>query len=316
METVPPEIWTEVFAFACTDDGYTGRALSTVSRASGPNQLLKLLAVLSELSPGAREVKYLFIACWDESKDEGPEGSTEIHRRLYADPSRDITEQALCRILHLVAPSLLALHIHQTTSCRQSLLLDIDLPVLAELTLHGPFKTTQATDLRPCALFPSLRRIHIQHSTYHPSYFLQHIVHAAPLLTHLRVPQRSFSPYEIQVALGILRPTTSAPEVAYLPNSLEELVIEVDPVTSCQDSSRAAGIRANQFLRKLQNISGRDGRVCLTDGRNDWMPVAQAKVEWLEVRNKIGSDGTGNAGQRSGGGRSSDSVTTWSNSES
>ncbi|KAJ7661691.1 hypothetical protein B0H17DRAFT_953615, partial [Mycena rosella] len=76
MENAPSEIWTEVFAFACTDDGSTGRALSTVSRAVhliskplkyqsvcilGPNQLLKLSTVLSALSPNARRIKYIFI---------------------------------------------------------------------------------------------------------------------------------------------------------------------------------------------------------------------------------------------------------------
>ncbi|KAJ6544101.1 hypothetical protein B0H19DRAFT_956400, partial [Mycena capillaripes] len=76
METIPSELWTEVFAFSCTDDGSTGRALSTASRAVhfiskplkyqslcvvGLDQLVKLLAMLSNLPHGERKLKYLFI---------------------------------------------------------------------------------------------------------------------------------------------------------------------------------------------------------------------------------------------------------------
>jgi hypothetical protein len=293
METTPPEIWTEVFAFACTDGGYTGRALSMVSRdvhliskplkyqsvcVVGPKQLLKLLAVLSELSPGARGVKSLFVAALDESKDV-EDGSTERHRRFQAHSGRDVAEQALCRILHLVSPSLLTLHIHRTTISRPSLLVEMDLPVLANLTLHGPFKSTHPASVRP-RTFPSLRKINIYHFAYHPEKFLQHILHAAPLLTHLRVPQSSFSPYAIQVALGILESTEPAPEMGCLANNLQKLVIEVDPVTSSPDSW-ASNIRAGQFSRKLQKISDSDGRVCLVNGRSDWMTIDQAKKQWI-----------------------------------
>jgi hypothetical protein len=32
MESIPPEILALIFSYACTDDGYTGRSLSLVSR--------------------------------------------------------------------------------------------------------------------------------------------------------------------------------------------------------------------------------------------------------------------------------------------
>ncbi|KAJ7733544.1 hypothetical protein DFH07DRAFT_845457 [Mycena maculata] len=295
MDIMPSEIWTDVFALACTDDGYTGRALSTVSRAVhliskplkyqsicvvGHNQLLKLSIVLeSDLSSGGRKVKYLFVASLDEPKDfDAPNGRTEIRRRFHPNPNRD---EALYRILRLVSSSLLTLHIHRTAISRQSALLEMDLPVLTELTLHGPFKPPQPTILRPRTSFPSLRRIYIHHFAYRPAKFLQVIVHAAPLLTHLRVPQCSFTPYDIQVALGMLQPAESASDVVYLPRSLEKLVIEVDPVTSSLDSW-ASNARAKQFLWKLQKISDSDDRVCLVDGRSRWISVEQAKEEWLE----------------------------------
>ncbi|KAJ7889921.1 hypothetical protein B0H14DRAFT_2497490 [Mycena olivaceomarginata] len=201
LETVPPEIWAEVFAFSCTDTGCTGRALSLVSRAAhlvskplkyqsivvtGFRELLKLLAVLRELPPGARRVKYLCVG-----------GAVS-----------DTAEKTLGRILRLVAPSLVALRIHCSTISRPSLFPGIEFPLLAELTLHGPFQSLLPTGLRP---LPSLRRVRIHHLSYHPAGFLQQVVHTAPSLTHLRVPQ---TPYAVQVALGILQPAASDSEAA------------------------------------------------------------------------------------------------------
>ncbi|KAJ7141291.1 hypothetical protein C8R44DRAFT_763135 [Mycena epipterygia] len=287
--SIPPEIWAEVFSFACTDDGSTGRALSEVSWAIhniskplkyqslcviGPNQLRMLLAVLSALLPGARKVRYLFVAGLDESKDDG----TEIRwQEIHADPTGSATEQALVRILHLVSPSLLALHIHRTKICRQSLFPEMEFPVLSELTLHGPFRST---DFRPPTLLPALRRLHIHHFGYQPTKLLHRIADVAPLLAHLHVPQRSFPMHEIQVALGILQPpAASASAAAQLPN-IKQLVIEVDAVPSSLESW-AGNIRAEQFSRKLVKIAQSDKRISLVDGRNDWVPVGQAKEEWL-----------------------------------
>ncbi|KAJ7353412.1 hypothetical protein DFH08DRAFT_774426 [Mycena albidolilacea] len=293
LGTIPPEIWTEVFAFSCTDDGCTGRALSLVSRAAhlvskplkyqsivvtGFHELLKLLAVLCELPPGERRVKYLFVGGLDDSKDfEDPDRRAELQRRLDGDPNAvDIAEKTLGQILRLVAPSLVALHIHCTTISRPSLFPEIEFPLLAELTLHGPFQSLLPTSLRPLS---SLRRVQIHHLSYHPANFLQQIVHTAPSLTHLRVPQGSFTPYAIQVALGILQPVASDPEAVRLPENLKELVVELD-TARCADGS-AGNIRANQFLRKFRKIADGDSRVRLVDGRSDWMGVDEAKREWL-----------------------------------
>ncbi|KAF8172805.1 hypothetical protein K438DRAFT_1611343 [Mycena galopus ATCC 62051] len=101
MEDIPPEIWTEIFAFSCTDDGRTGRALSIVSRAVhltskplkyqslcvvGLDQLRKLLAILSDLPTGERKVKYLFIAGLD--CEICSEGSLQARGNLRGKPVR------------------------------------------------------------------------------------------------------------------------------------------------------------------------------------------------------------------------------------
>ncbi|KAF8172806.1 hypothetical protein K438DRAFT_2055631 [Mycena galopus ATCC 62051] len=218
-----------------------------------------------------------------DDSDDFEDLLAETPRQLHRYPGQESsTKKTLNRILRLVGPSLVALHIHSTTVSRQSLFLEIDFPLLRELTLHGPFKSLYPPTggLRPRAFFPSLWRIQIYHFAYRPAKFLQQIVQTAPLLTHLRVPQCSFTPYDIQVALGMLQPTIPDSDGVYLPRSVEKLVIEVDFLTSSLDSS-AGNIRANQFLKKFQKIAASDSRVCLVDGRRDWMPVDQAKQEWL-----------------------------------
>lgn len=79
-EKLPPEIWTYIFSFACMDDGSTGRALSSVSRAinilSVPvkyqslsiyrhKHLFKFLLTFRDLPPARRRVKYLCISLTD-----------------------------------------------------------------------------------------------------------------------------------------------------------------------------------------------------------------------------------------------------------
>ncbi|KAJ7761061.1 hypothetical protein B0H16DRAFT_1456325 [Mycena metata] len=294
MDAIPPEIWSEIFSCACTDDGSTGRALSTVSRAVhtiskaskyqsicvlGPNQLLKLFGLLSGLSPCARKVKYLFVAGLDECAEfeEAGHGAQTI-RQFYLDTKMDAVGQALEQLLQLVSPNLVALQIHRTKVYRQSVLLEIEFPMLSELTLHGPFKSTIPRP--PECLFPNLRSIHIYHFVHQPTRFLEQIVRAAPRITHLHVPQRSFSAYDIQVALGILQPIVSSSELS-LPDTLQQLVIELEPVPSSLDSW-ASNIRGEQHRRKFRQISQKDARVKLTDRRDGCIPVVEARDQWLE----------------------------------
>lgn len=94
MERVlPPEIWMQVHALACTDDGRTGRSLSLVSRRfneiSRPykyqslavvrsKQILALETRLSQVQTEFKQVRFLFVHCPhlfldvsdDESDDE------------------------------------------------------------------------------------------------------------------------------------------------------------------------------------------------------------------------------------------------------
>jgi hypothetical protein len=241
----------------------------------GPDRLLKLLGVLSAIPPETRRIRHLFVASSEKGVDVGGDHSAGRCRQLHIDPELDITDLALFQILHFVSSSLETLHVHRTEVYRPSILIDMELPRLRSLTLHGTF---QSTNLRHPSTFPCLRRICLHHFVHHPAKFLEQIVHAAPSMTHLHVPQCSFSTYEIQVALEILQP---AGDASRLPKSLRNLVIELDPVPTLLDSW-AGNIRGEQCRRKFLKIAQRDTRVRTVDGRNHWMSVAEAKEKWLE----------------------------------
>ncbi|TFK21853.1 hypothetical protein FA15DRAFT_623344 [Coprinopsis marcescibilis] len=89
---VPTELWLQICALACTDDGTTGRSLSMTSRffhnvskpfkyqsiaISRSRRLATLNIILSRLPKEHRVVKYLFVHCphafLDVSDDEGDE---------------------------------------------------------------------------------------------------------------------------------------------------------------------------------------------------------------------------------------------------
>ncbi|KAK7055357.1 hypothetical protein R3P38DRAFT_1353303 [Favolaschia claudopus] len=287
MDILPPEVWMQIFAFSCTDGGFTGRSLSGVSRAThylskpvkyqslcvvGRYRLFKLLVVLSRLPPNERRIKYLFIAGFDDTKAfDGRDMDLPVN-----------ADDILGRVLCLVAPSLVSLDIHRRTVLQQPSAFEIDFPLLTDLTLHGPYQSLHPTRRRPgAASFPSLRRLDIHHFSHRPAHFLQHIVPAVPRLARLRVPQCSFTPYEIQVALGILQPVASDSEAVFFPPSLERLLIDADSLM-CRMDAFEGNERTTQFLKKYQKIAARDKRVRVMQGRREWTPVAEAQQQWLQ----------------------------------
>ncbi|KAJ7162039.1 hypothetical protein C8R46DRAFT_1222175 [Mycena filopes] len=285
VDVIPPEIWNHIFSFACTDDGSTGRALSAVSRAIhilsrpskyqslcvlGPKQIVKLFEVLSALSAEARKVKFMFVAGLNDRAKSG-EGGHDLHVDAAA-------EQALDQMVQFLAPSLVALH---TKKYKPSLLFDKEFPVLSELALFGPFKST--TLRSPECLFPSLWTLHIEHFGPHPTQFFEQVVRAAPSVTHLHVRDRPFS--QIEGVLGILQPTSS-PSASTLVN-LQSLVIEMEQTAPSGSITDAMGHM--EHLRKVRQSSKRDPRIRLVQGYdggwNRCTPtVSEAKEMWLDDR--------------------------------
>ncbi|KZP14794.1 hypothetical protein FIBSPDRAFT_796365, partial [Athelia psychrophila] len=77
MDRTPSEIWTNIFAYACTDSGMTARQPSLVSKfiqeASAPvklqsiavhggQQILAFHELLLKTPPHLRQIRYLFLS--------------------------------------------------------------------------------------------------------------------------------------------------------------------------------------------------------------------------------------------------------------
>lgn len=87
MDKVPPEIWMEIFTYACTDTGITGRSLSMVSRffheASRPvklqniaihghEQMIRFHDLLDHTTLHFRNVRSLLVSSWWQEEEEPP----------------------------------------------------------------------------------------------------------------------------------------------------------------------------------------------------------------------------------------------------
>ncbi|KAJ7802238.1 hypothetical protein B0H14DRAFT_2614566 [Mycena olivaceomarginata] len=210
LETVPPEIWAEITG--------VGRALSLVSRAAhlvskplkyqpllslDSRELLKLLAVLRELPPGARRVKYLFVGGLDGSKGfEDPDGRAELQGDFVGVPVR-------CRT-SLKRPSVgsasrgskprtfASTAAHFRHPCSQD-----RVPALGRAHSARAFPVIAPYESSASPISPESTDHHLLPS----GEFSAAIVHAAPsLINAFACAAGLVTPYAVQVALGILQP--------------------------------------------------------------------------------------------------------------
>jgi len=92
MDHLPPEIWEQIFSFACIDSGKTGRSLSLVSRyfrdASRLSQyqsvsltkskhILTFRQTLFHAPLEARRIKYLYVCCPNAFRDVSDEEDSD-----------------------------------------------------------------------------------------------------------------------------------------------------------------------------------------------------------------------------------------------
>jgi len=134
MDRCPIEVWNHIFTFACTDNGFTGRTLSLVSRyihdtsksaklqslsVTKPQQIHGLARLIANTPPKYRRIRHLFIA---SPNDDG-----------------DVLA-AFLYIIGALAPTITTLHVH-FPFYRRSLFLPgtATFPSLVELTLYGPY---------------------------------------------------------------------------------------------------------------------------------------------------------------------------------
>ncbi len=261
MESLPFELHTQIFEFACTDDGATARALALVSRyvrdagspflfqslsVSGLSQMDALLARLHALPPHARRIRHLFLSDWTrKGMLKGGEPFAEMERY-------DRERVLAARILEYASPTLETLALvaacPYTAAPLVGHLFALSLPRLEELAIHGFYPFPQSHDTANGGL-PRLTRLHLS-GNRNPHGLLQlgALEAACPTLTHLRVSEvagaAAFARELYEAALP--RPSSEdergavalsvSPFPSALPAHLRELVIEArrppEPVPS------------------------------------------------------------------------------------
>lgn len=192
MNGCPSEIWGEICAFACTDDGRTGRSLSLASwflhQISKPFKLQSIAVV-----------GYLQLSAFAELLERTPVQYRHVQCMFLSTSSRQITSDmavisteysqrgqtyaVLERILCVIAPYVKIIHAFFVFN-RPFILLPVSLPVLEELTLHGPSETSAVLNTR--IQFESLKRLNMT-SSCSPSFVVDKILKLTPSLTHLRL---------------------------------------------------------------------------------------------------------------------------------
>ncbi|KZP14827.1 hypothetical protein FIBSPDRAFT_867959 [Athelia psychrophila] len=190
MERTPSEIWTKIFAHACTDSGATGRQLSLVSKftraasapvklqsiaAHGPRQIMAFRRLLLQTPPHLRRVKYLLLSST----------TLPISQHAYKHMS-----EAGRGVLTAVADSveILYLNVPQDFNIWD---FPTPFPRLVELASHSfpsPRRSSRTAIEQDVAQFPQLRRCHFVRTGRLgiTEQRLGDIHIAAPAITHLR----------------------------------------------------------------------------------------------------------------------------------
>ena len=190
MDLCPSEIWSEIYSFACIDDGTTGRSLSLVSRyihetsrpykyqsvaVIGPLQLLAFADMIEIVPAEFRHVRCIFISAHSRHLNSSPRALSPEYTQ------RKAAYAALKRILFAISDWVRIVHTF-FVFYRPFVLLPVELPILEELTVHGPLETS--TDHGLDIKFNSLKRLHLT-SSCSPVYLMYRVLKLAPSLTDL-----------------------------------------------------------------------------------------------------------------------------------
>ncbi|KAL7282657.1 hypothetical protein ACG7TL_004130 [Trametes sanguinea] len=235
------EILQHIFAYACTDGGYTGYSLSLVSRYC--HDVVRPLRFHNVALFNTRQIEsfadyvernyhtsnqyriyHLFLSTWHDGEaiTRAKASHTSQHQPSHLGPSqppsscrpsewsrtRDDLDKRLSavlpRLLRAVAPDLRTLSLVHAWELR-AIALPCPFPRLREFTSCGPFPRLPGADgalVLPPPCFPAARRVHVICGTVS----LVPWAHHTPALTHLRLSDvtemSSTLPYELQVALS------------------------------------------------------------------------------------------------------------------
>jgi len=228
MDRCPAEICSEIYAFACVDDGRTGRALSLVSKYTretskpyklqsisviGYNQLLAFADLVENTPLHLRQVKCIFISAHPRSTASDPRALTPEYAR------RQQAYAAVGRILKAISSFVTIVHAF-FVFYRPFPLLPVSLPALVELTVHGPTETLM--DFDENIQFQSLKHLHLS-SFCSPFYILGSVSKLTPSLAHLRLSAPEHSVNFVLELKAILDSTESV----LLPPDLERIFIHL-----------------------------------------------------------------------------------------
>ncbi|KAI0795919.1 hypothetical protein C8Q75DRAFT_791081 [Abortiporus biennis] len=198
MNTLPPELHSLIFEFACTDDGYTARSLSLVSHytrdaskaflyqclsVAGLDQLLTITEKLEEAPHRLRRVRHLFLSDWTVSQTKMrlvPVNNEDMDRY-------EAEKSAIIHLLNLSASTLESLTI--IISCPYNgaqiigHLFSLSFPRLTDLSIHGFYPFPHSPNS-----FPRLERLHLS-GNRNPHGLLQTggLASSCPSLTQLKI---------------------------------------------------------------------------------------------------------------------------------
>lgn len=295
MERCPAEICNEIFSYACMDNGCTGRSLSMVSRyiressktsklqslsVIGYEQLISLASTLENTHPTLRNVRYIFISAHVRRTESDPKAITlEFSRRKSA-------YTAFERILTAISKTVQVLHAF-FIFFRPFPLLPISMPVLHELTFHGPLEGQAAAD--QAIQFPTLRHLHLT-SFYYPKYLSEQVLPLTPSLQHLRVS----APEHSQTFIAELQATLddSDETCASLPAGLEKMYVHcpvrpqdnwMDMMTLYEHTMASLNRLAEEHARLILLPPLRIGlfrTVSILDAETAWMDSISGRLWW------------------------------------
>lgn len=258
MNHCPPELHSYICSLACTDDGYTARSLSLVSKYYAQITLPYLYQSLCVTEPSQ-------IHSLAHKLQQTPVHQRRIHHLFISDKSggRELVN-SIMTILALAAPTLETLALVASSPLNSTSLLArlfrTCFPHLYELTIYGhyPFPSSPSC-------FPSLERLHLLgNRNPHGLLRLGALESSMPTLTHLRISGLSlavsFSQELYQAFTSSAGDDEECMFPAKLPPKLERLVIECGPELLSSRPNAAAQLKDQVMVKNLESLEERAGK--------------------------------------------------------
>lgn len=306
MNRTPAEIWTEIFTYACTDSGTTGRRLSLVSKfiressapvklqsisVHGLQQIKRFYQLLKNTPPHLRRVRYLYMSTLPppptrhglarfvpsrKAIQVGQIGMNEVEQLCQTCPCVVAEVAGSVEVLYLDV-SAYYLRISPSTT----------FPRLTNLTSDGfPLHYYDTEDDEPDpVLCPQLRRWHI---IGYPETFprisrndnFSVIAIIAPSITHLRfsgIQKETFFAEDLETALGLATEVQGeALHVERLPKNIQRVYVKPGPSPSGDTRISYANLMA-----RLRQLNRSNNRFILLKAYKKADTITCTSNEWL-----------------------------------